>query len=310
MRNFFLIVLHFIIVNFYNASEANIKNKIVLKVENEIITNYEIKNKILITLVLAGDEINQQNINKLKKQALETLIQTKLKKIELKKYKLEKDINQINNYLNLISSNDIPSLQNKFKINNLDFNLFLDEIETQFKWQEFIYNVYSKKIQLDESIIDKSLEKIIKNQSNIVEFNLSEIELARNDLLSDDKAISNIVTQIKIEGFETTAIKYSTSPTASNKGNLGWINARSLSKKIFEIVNQMKVGEISSPIKRQNNLLFLKLNNKRISKTENINVSKLRKNLINQKRSELFNLHSRSHLSKLRNTVLIEYNEK
>ena len=45
-------------------AQANaITNKILLKVENEIITNYEVKNKILTSLVLAGNEISQENIN-------------------------------------------------------------------------------------------------------------------------------------------------------------------------------------------------------------------------------------------------------
>ena len=89
---------------FFYVSQANaITNKIVLKVENEIITNYEVKNKILTSLVLAGDEITQENINKLKKQALESLIENKLKIIELKKFKIKKNSNQINSYLNSIS---------------------------------------------------------------------------------------------------------------------------------------------------------------------------------------------------------------
>ena len=72
----------------------------------------------------------------------------------------------------------------------------------------------------------------------------------------------------------------------------------------------MEVGDISIPIKVQNNILVLRLNDKRISKVEDINIPKLKERLINQKKNELFNLHSRSYLSKLRNTILIEYYEK
>ena len=90
-----------------NSSFAIMENKIILKIENEIITNYEVKNKILISLILAGDIINQENINKLKKQALDSLMQIKLKKIELSKYNLKKNDKQINTYMNSISSNDI-----------------------------------------------------------------------------------------------------------------------------------------------------------------------------------------------------------
>ena len=90
----FVIVIFYL--NFLITSTNAITNKIILKVENEIITNYEIKNKILTSLILAGDEISQENINKLKKQAVESLIQNKLKTIELKKYKIKKNDGQIN----------------------------------------------------------------------------------------------------------------------------------------------------------------------------------------------------------------------
>ena len=56
-----------------NLLFAKVTNNIVLKVENEIITNYEIKNKILTTLILANQEINQENIKKEKNYQKENL---------------------------------------------------------------------------------------------------------------------------------------------------------------------------------------------------------------------------------------------
>ena len=61
------------------------------------------------------------------------------------------------------------------------------------------------------------------------------------------------------------------------------------------------------PIKQQGSVIFLKLNDKRSKKLEELDKMKLRKDLIVQKKNELFNLYSRSHLSKLKNTSLIEY---
>ena len=54
-------------------------------------------------------------------------------------------------------------------------------------------------------------------------------------------------------------------------------------------------------------LVFLKLDDVRTSKVENINIEDLKKKMIDRKKNEMFNLYSKSHLSKLRNSVLIEY---
>ena len=289
-------------------TQANaITNKILLKVENEIITNYEVKNKILTSLVLAGNEISQENINKLKKQALESLIENKLKIIELEKFKIKKDSNQINLYLNSISGNDILALENKFKINNLDYNLFLEEVEIQTKWQNFIYLFYKGKIEIDENSINNDIEKIVKDKKNFQEYKISEIEINIEENSNIDQIVLDLKNKIKDEGFETAALNYSISSSSNNKGSLGWISSKSLSQEIFEILKKLNTGQISRPIKRQNSILFLKLDDVRTSKVENINIEDLKKKMIDRKKNEMFNLYSKSHLSKLRNSVLIEY---
>jgi len=306
-KNLIKVILTFILINFSLNVSAKIQNKIILKVENEIITNYEIKNKILRSLVLSDQEITQDNINKFKNQALDTLVQLKIKKIELQKYNISKNEAQITAYLNSISSNNILGLKEKFELNDLSYELFLEEIEIESKWQKLIFQIYSKKINIDENIINEDLKKLIRNKISIKEVNLSEIEFFLNKDKSDKEKVSNLLNEIEKIGFESAAMKYSISSTAANKGKLGWVNSNSLSKEIYNILNKMKPGQITKPINRQNSILILKLNDVRVSKTENINIPELKERLLSQKKNELFNLYSKSHLSKLKNNSLIEY---
>ena len=289
-----------------NILIAKTSNKILLKVENEIITNYEVKDKILRTLYLTNQEINQYNINKLKKRSLDSIVQLKIKKIELLKYNLNLDQIQLTNYLNRISNNDILGFQENFIKNRLSYDLFLDEVKTELKWKKLIYEIYSKKISFNEDSINDELEEIIKNNKKIEEVNISEIEIMVNQQ-SDKTSIIEIQNDIKEIGFENAALKYSISPSASQKGNLGWLNVKTLSNQIYDVIYKMQPGEISEPIKKQNSILFLRINDRRASETNKLNVSELRKNLLNQRKNELFNLYSQSHISKLKNSILIEY---
>ena len=267
-----------------NIAFANFENSIVVKVDNEIITNFEIKNKILSNLLLSGREINQKNINDLKNQSLEELIQTKVKIIELSKYNLSIDRLQINQYLKSISKDNIQNLKNEFKKLNLDFGLFEKYIETELIWQKYIYQIYSKKIQIDRNQIKDELNELLKKNKNIFEYNLSEIEIVINENERADEKIRNIENKILKDGFEMTALNHSFSDTSSNKGSIGWISSKELSKNIFEIIEDMKIGEISPPIKRQNTVLFLKINNIRSKKIEEVNLKNLEKSIINNKK--------------------------
>lgn len=303
----FLINITVIFFFFQSFLLAKIENNIIVKVENQIITNYEIKNKILTTLIMNKKEISQQNIDLFKKEVLETLIQLKLKKIELSKYDIKKDDRQIQMYLQSISSNNVMNLKKTFEENDLNYELFLSDVAIELMWQELIYRIYKNKIQISENVIDEELKKININ-SDTKEYNLSEIEIFLNDLDNEKKKLKilNIQNILLNEKFETAAKKFSNSMTASEGGKLGWINEEALSKDILNSIKNLEKGEISKPIEKQESVLFIKVNGIKQKKI-NIDETDLRKKIINRKKNQLFNLYSLSHLSKLKNNSLIEY---
>ena len=102
-------------------------------------------------------------------------------------------------------------------------------------------------------------------------------------------------------------MKFSISTSSSNKGDIGWVNEKSLSKDIYDIISIMKIDTVSEPIKRLNSILFLKLVDKRQIKLNKIDITNLKKKLLDSKKNELFNLYSSSHLSKLKNSSFIDY---
>jgi parvulin-like peptidyl-prolyl isomerase len=304
IKNYFFIIL---LTLFFDSFVLAKNTKILVKIESEIITNFDVQNKIISSLILAKKEINQANINNFKKASLENLIQNRLKKIELKKYNIKKDDKQINSYLNSISSNNIENFKNVFKSYDLDFKEFTDEIDVEFRWRKFIYQIYKKKINIKPEDVAQEISDNLKKKNNIIEYNLSEIEILSSINSSNLKAIALIQDEIKGAGFESAVTKFSISSSSSKNGELGWINSSSLSKEFVKILNKMQIGQVSDPIKKQNKIIFLKLNDKKISNYTNIDFDKLKNDLLIQKQNELFNLYSNSHISKLRNTNLIQY---
>ena len=114
-------------------------------------------------------------------------------------------------------------------------------------------------------------------------------------------------TSIEKLGFEQTAIIFNNEISSDSVGNLGWISSNALSPDIFDIVKKLEIGNVSKPIKKGNNLIILKLNDKKTSKREDLDINLLKRNFSNQRRNEQLSLYSRSHLSKLKNNTLIEY---
>ena len=165
--------------------------------------------------------------------------------------------------------------------------------------------MYKKKINIKPEDVAQEISDNLKKKNNIIEYNLSEIEILSNINSSNLETIALIQDEIKVAGFKSAVSKFSISSTSSKNGELGWINSNSLSKEFVKILNKMQIGQVSDPIKKQDKIIFLKLNDKKISNYTNIDFDKLKNDLLIQKQNELFDLYSNSHISKLRNTNFI-----
>ena len=301
-----ILLIFFFKISYTNAS---IQNKIIATVNNEIITSYELKNKIMTFLILNKVEVNQENINNYKNQSLKTLINMKIRKNELVKYNLlngEIDTSRLIEQQSKKYNFTIEEFKKEFLNNNLSYDLYLQEIQLELGWQQLILQLYGNKIIVDEYEIDEELKKIIDNQKEMIEYRLSEIEVQVNDNEKITDLVEEIQNQIIKDGFKNTAIKYSTSSTALEGGEIGWVNSKSLSNKMLNAISNMKLKEISKPMMHNNSILFVKLEEIKKVDALKINSIETKKKIIDQKKNELLNLFSNSHLSKIRNNASIE----
>ncbi len=301
---FFFICIIFINLNLFASNNF----KILTKVGNEIITSFELENKIKTTLFLSGEELNQSNIDQIKNLSLNSLINFKLKKEEIKKYNIKNNNDlRLSKYLENLAKKfnvDRNELEILFSSNGLDLNLFLEEIKTEFLWQNLIYKIYSKKVNLDEKAITEELNKVISNQKSITEYNLSEIETK----ILNESEIDELKRYIDKFSFKKAAQKFSLSNTSLDGGNIGWINSKSLSSEMQKIIKNLKIGQYSEPIRRDENILIYYINDKReISNFSKQNLEKLKESIINKQTNDLLNIYSNNHLSIKKNNTLIEY---
>lgn len=317
MIKIFKIKLVILVMTFFvfgNNVYAEIKNSIIAKIGNEIITNFDIENKIKTNLYLSGEEINQQNVNKIKALTLKSLINLKLKSNEVKKHSLITNDQAIAQYLDTIANNlnlSRVDLINQFKIYEIDYDQFVEDVKTEFLWQRLVARTYLDRIKVNEDQINFELKKILEKENkntSVVEYNLSEIEIIFETSKEEIDLKNRIDDDIKKIGFKKTAIKYSTSSTALNGGLIGWINSNLLSSNYSNVVKNLQIGQVSQPIKKGNTITFLKLNDrKEFEKPQNIDLEQLKVSIENNKKNELLNLYSSSHLSKIKNITLIEF---
>ena len=303
---FFFLIIFF---NSFNFSFSNINDKIIAKIGNEIITNYDIINEINTILALSNRPANEEELKSLQKIAFSSLKKFLIKKIEIKKYKIN-DYNKsdVNNYILGIEKSlrlqDI-SLKEHFKKFGANYDIFLQGVIINFKWNTLIYSLYRKQLDVDEELIKSELNKQIKNNKKIEEFNLSEIVLEN---WSEDQ-LKMIQKSIIENGFEKTAALYSSSISSAKGGSIGWVPSKSIAIDYLNEILKLDKKQISKPIKINNNIVIIRLNDKRSLNQNEIDLVKIEKNIINKKKEEKLNIFSDSHYLDLEKKSYVEINE-
>lgn len=109
-----------------------------------------------------------------------------------------------------------------------------------------------------ESALQDLYEDLILSGEPLLEFYASHI------LVDTEEEAQNILMIAK-EGsnFSDLAKENSTGPSASNGGDLGWFGRGAMVSEFDEAVSQMKVGDISGPVKTQFGWHIIKLNDQR-----------------------------------------------
>lgn len=301
-------VLIIFFIFFFENTDASEVNKIVVKVNEKIITSYEVKNKINTELVLRNLEINQSNINKMKNFALRSLIDFKVKENEISKYSsIELDNINVSKQLSFISQGNIENFKKKFLDNNLNYDIFLKEQKIQVAWQNVVLLLFRDKVKINENELLAEINNLKKEKSTIKTYNLSEIEVSFANIVEKEEKIKKIKESFKEIGFNQTVSIFSESDSVLNNGQLGFIDEKSFSEEIYNNLKNLNKGDISEPIIQLNKITFLKVNEIKILKNQELNIEKLKQDLINKKTNNLLTLYSKSHLSKLKNNTFIQF---
>ena len=222
------------------AALAN-ENKILLKVNNEIITSIDILNEISYLRSL-NEKISSLENKELIEIARNSLIKDKIKKITLSKVVEKIEISDDDFKRILISSYSITGytrideITNHLKKYNIKPNLIRNKMTINAIWNQFIYDKYKKNIKID---INKLKQDILKNE-NQTEYRLSEIVFDLKEKQTINEKFSIIESAIEKNGFENSALTYSISETSTVGGDIGWINENSIDKKILYLQFQRK----------------------------------------------------------------------
>lgn len=291
------IILFYCLFSYSNSNA--IENKILFKVNNEIITSIDLINEIEYLSLLNNNLKNLDN-EKIFEIAKNSLIREKIKTIELSKTVKISEIEQkytdvlLDQFIIKLNLNSKNEFENLIKTKNLQFKTIEHKLKIELLWNQLILSKFSKDVRVDEK---KIKEEVLKNRLQ-KEFLLSEIVFALSNEKLNEK-FNIIKNEILSNGFENAALLYSVSATANNGGKLGWIKLNSLNKKIKNEVLKTDINNFTNPIVIPGGFVILKIEGQR--ETEKIiNVDKEVEILIREITNKQLNQFSNIYFNKVK----------
>ena len=297
-----ILLIIIFILNIYSSDVlAKQEAKILFRINNEIITNLDIKKEAQYLIAL-NNELMSMEKNKILELAKNSLIREKIKIIELKK---NYDLNQENKKIELILTNIYKKLNfnnvSEFKNYLSNYGISYEEVKNKIKvesmWNSLIYAKYNNQVVIDLKKLEKKIKTEYSNEEEV--YLLSEIVFNIKNINEFDEKYKLIKESIIKTGFKNTANIYSISDSSKLGGTIGWIKKSQLSDIIKNEIEKINMGEVSRPIKIVNGYIILKIEDKKIEKKE-VNFNKKLKDLINYERNKQLNQFSILYFNKIK----------
>ena len=302
-----LISVIFCILLFFISKPFSLENKILFKVNNDIITSIDIEEEYKYLIAL-NDNLKKLSQNEIIEIAKKSIIKEKIKIIEINKnFKNPKIPDEIletilENFYRRLNIDNLDDFKKYLISKNVKYQDVKNKIEIESLWNELIIAKFSSKIQINENEIRNNL---IKNQEKFSKsYLLSEIFFEISNSSQLNKKYEEIIEIIQKKGFENAAASISTSNTANQGGKIGWIDEDALNKNLKKILSELNVNEITEPLTMPGGFMILKINEIK-KKAKKQNIENELKTIINFKKNDQLNQFSKIYFNKVKINIKI-----
>ena len=198
-KKFFFIYI--ILSLFFNSSSGkSLSNNVIVTIDNVIITELDLKKELEFIKFINKSEIDI-NSTKVKKEIIESLIDRKIKKIEVDNAKIEISEKEIENYLyNYLVNNKINDeiLNDFYKNYQLEKDYLKNIISVDTRWIKMIRQLYESRINVNITEVNEQIKKEIQNTD--------DNDKLRNQIISSEK--NKMLNKFSTTHLEKSKRKY------------------------------------------------------------------------------------------------------
>jgi len=313
MKVFFYLLLVSLGIGSTQAQEPAYIDSIVAIVEDDVITNSDVRREILqIREEFARSGRKLPPTSSLNRQVLELMINQSILRQEAENRGIKITDTQLNSTLqNMAQKNNmnLSQFRSTLLANGLDYQEFRQDIRNELAINRIKESYARQNVDISEQEVNEFLAS--SNRDNeAIEYKLSHILIALPDGASSEQVTKARlqIEQVKAQldqgaDFADLASELSAGSNALQGGDLGWRKLVQIPSLFANIIPAMATGEVSQPLRSASGFHLVKLDDKRDGERVLIKQTRARHILI--KEDELTNtVQAREKLQQIRDRIM------
>ena len=250
-------------------SWAQQKLGIAAVVNDEIISLFDLQNRLRLVVAMAGQRADAKAERRLMPQVLRNLITEALHNQEAKRLSVEtSDADLRQAMLRLESQNQLPAggLDDYLKQRGIDKAELEKQLRSTLTWVKVVNKLARSQIQITKEEIDEEINRT-RREKGRPQFLISEIFIAVDDPGKESEAktlVERLAQQVR-QGAQFTdlARAFSQSASAAVGGSLGWVSAGQLAAEVDQVLMKMAKNSLSLPIRTLSGYTILLVHDRR-----------------------------------------------
>jgi peptidyl-prolyl cis-trans isomerase SurA len=227
--------------------------RIVAVVNDDVISAYDLDQRLRFVLVTAGIPVTDDSMQRLAPQVLRTMIEEKIKMQEGEKFGIEPSQDAVAQQIGRFERrNNIPegALPEVLENNGASIEPFVNQIEAAYVWNRAVTARFGNSVSVSDDEVDAAIAEL-KAQQGQQEFRIAEIFVPADPADPGDarQTIERLVQELRSGAdFAALANSFSGAPSAARGGDLGFVKLEDLGSELAPVAARLSPGQLSTPV--------------------------------------------------------------
>ncbi|MBS0296266.1 MAG: peptidylprolyl isomerase [Proteobacteria bacterium] len=248
---------------------APLQEGVVATVNDQIISSYDLRQRLLLEIAMSGVKATPENIQELEQEAMRALVDERLQAAELKRYEVKVADSEVDDEVATIAKeNNMTKDQLYAGLSRAGVEpaTLREELRNRIAWQDLVGGRFRDHARVGADEVQQTLARITAAASK-PQYLVGEIYIDANRVGGMDQALNGanqLVDQIvKGAPFQAVARQFSSAPSAATGGDAGWLLSGEINPDVQAALEHMHTGQLSKPIPTKDGVWIVYLREQR-----------------------------------------------